>query len=136
MIRETRGEDEDDQYGSGGLTVLTNGNLVVTSFSDIVEGVSNVGSVTLVDGESGFKLNTITGDNASDYFGSTDFENGVFAPRNGNYAIISDQQDSETVTDAGSLILVSGTSGEQIGETLFGENSDDFRIRRAPYRRL
>ena len=124
------GSNTDDQVGSGGVTVLSNGNFVVASpLWD--SGVSNAGAVTWVSGSGGLtgavsSSNSLVGSNANDKIGS----GGVTALKlNGNYVVASplwngnlgaatwgngsDGSTKGTVSSSNSL--VGSTSGDNVG---------------------
>lgn len=114
-------DDDYDFYDTAKLTALTNGNLVLSVPDDKVNGVVKVGSVKLINGTTGAQIgSTISGDNASDYFGLN-----VKALSNGNFVIISIRDSVNGINSAGSITLVNGTTGAQIGSVLHGDNADD-----------
>ncbi len=122
------GDVIDDQLGEGrfghrGVTALSNNNYVIASPNDDENGLSDAGSVRLVNGSSGVQIgSTLAGNVAGDFLGS----GGVTALANNNYVIASPNDDENGLTDAGSVRLVNGTSGLQIGATLSGDNTSDF----------
>ena len=84
-----------DQFG-GSVTVLTNGNVVITSPNDDAGGGSTAagtgaGAVYLFNGQTGALISTLTGSNAGDQIGTklTYGGGGVFALPNGNFVIDS-----------------------------------------------
>ena len=84
-----------DQFG-GSVTVLTNGNVVITSPNDDAGGGSTAagtgaGAVYLFNGQTGALISTLTGSNAGDQIGTklTYGGGGVFALPNGNFGIDS-----------------------------------------------
>lgn len=109
-----------DQVGSGGVTVLANGNYVVKSpLWD--NSITDSGAVTWGNGATGISgavnsLNSLVGAKASDQLGS----GGVTALANGNYVIISPLWDN-LVTDVGAVTWGNGTSG--INGTVSSSNS-------------
>jgi hypothetical protein len=96
------------QFGYS-VTVLLNGNYVVTDpFYD--EGpVSNVGAVYLFNGITHAVISTLKGSTAEDHVGGA--SNGIIALTNGNFLVITPTWDNETATDAGAVTFVDGTSG-------------------------
>lgn len=138
VTREFIASFEDDQVldrigsgtndGNDGITVLTNGNFVIHSPYDQVNGISQAGSVILVDGTTGEQIgDTIAGDNAQDHMGGSPSEerDTVIPLSNGNFVLISIDDDVSGVTDAGSVALYSGTTGAQIGATFAGDDALD-----------
>lgn len=99
------GNNTNDNFGSGGVYQLSNGNIVINSPNDDV-GVSKAGSVTLIKESDGSILATITGNNADDYLGL----GGIVPLSNGNFAIFS-QQDDDGFTNNGTVKIVDGTTG-------------------------
>ena len=115
------GDVKDDYLGGSSVTALGNNNYVIASRYDDVGGVVNAGSVMLVNGATGEKIGTaLAGDKAEDQLGFS----GVTALVNNNYVIASALDDG-AVVNGGSVMLVSGTTGEKIGTTLAGDVKDD-----------
>lgn len=116
------GDVADDQLGADDLIVLGNDNFVVASRGDDEGGVVDAGSVRLVSGTTGAQIGlALVGDDTQDQFGSS----GVTALGNNNYAVSSGNDDVDGVIDAGSVRLVSGTTGAQIGAALVGDVAGD-----------
>ena len=117
------GDDSNDTLGDSSVTSLNNGNFVIASGNDDVGGVTDAGSVMLIDGSTGTQIgSTISGDDANDRLGSS----GILALSNGNFVIISNDDDVSGLADAGSVILVDGATGVQIGSTITGDDANDF----------
>ncbi|WP_419811998.1 hypothetical protein [Bacterioplanoides sp.] len=115
------GDANNDQIG-GDITVLPGGNYVIASASDNENGLEDVGSVRLINGETGQPIGQpLAGDNIGDSLGSR----GVRVLNNGNYVVASHLDDENSVTDSGSVRLINGRTGEQIGEAFVGDNQDD-----------
>lgn len=116
------GDTAGDQVGNGGIFVLGNGNYVVSSFLDN-EGVARAGSVRLYDGTTGLQIGpTLAGDNALDALSL----NGITVLGNNNFVVASDSDDVNGVSNSGSVRLVSGATGLQIGPTLAGDDVNDY----------
>jgi hypothetical protein len=101
-----------DAVNGFGVTVLANGNYVVSMpFWD--SGAStNAGAVTFGSGTTGVsgvitQDNSLVGSTLNDRVGSF----GVTALANGNYVVASTLWDNGAVTDAGAVTFGSGTSG-------------------------
>jgi hypothetical protein len=103
-----------DEVGSGGITALTNGNYVVSSYSwdNIASGTTNAGAATWGSGATGIKgsvspANSLVGTSANDYVGY------VTALTNGHYVVTSSGWDNPApaATDAGAVTWGSGTTG-------------------------
>lgn len=111
-----------DGLGSGGLFALANNNFVVVSTFDDEAGFTDAGSVRLVDGETGVQIGEVlVGDADTDRMGS----DGIIALANNNFIVVSLSDDENGVSRAGSVRLVDGTSGQQIGTTFAGDNDVD-----------
>ena len=111
-----------DSLGSSSVTALPNSHFVVASRLDDENGVFNAGSVRLIDGSTGVQIgNALVGDVANDRLGYS----GVTALPNGHYVIASSEDDENGVVDAGSVRLVNGITGIQIGSTLAGGDDSD-----------
>lgn len=100
------------------VTVLANGNFVVSSpyWSNAVK--SAAGAATWVDGNLGLtgavsSTNSLVGSTGGDYVASYFGEPAVFALANGNYVVRSPRWSSETVGAAGAVTWCSGTTGVQ-----------------------
>lgn len=101
-------DDFTEELGSQGITVLTNGNFVVTS--SLWNGER--GAVTLVNGETGLngvvtESNSLVGTHAFDQIGGA----GIRALPNGNYVIGSPNWDNGAAVDAGAITFGNGTTG-------------------------
>ena len=115
------GDSANDFFGSSGVTALANNNFVIASFLDDGGGVSNAGSVMLVNGATGVQIATLSGDSGSDQLGISS----VTALANNNFVIASLFDDAPGVVNAGSVMLVNGATGVQIGTTLSGDSASD-----------
>jgi len=116
------GDTQFDQLGSAGITALVNGNYAIASPNDEVNGVFQVGSVILFNGETGVQIgSSIVGDAPSDRLGSA----GITALANGNCVITSPYDDVGGIIDAGSIKLINGATGVQIGSSIVGETDSD-----------
>ena len=114
------GNATNDLLGASGITALTNNNFVIASpFDDV--GVSDAGSVMLVNGATGALIGTIVGDTASDQLGYSF----ITALTNNNFVIASENDNVGGITDAGSVMLINGATGAQIGSTLAGDTASD-----------
>ncbi|GAB6850536.1 beta strand repeat-containing protein [Paraburkholderia kururiensis] len=91
-----------NQHGSGGVTELSNGNIVVSSPQDNF-GASTAGAVYLYDGRTGALISTLAGSHAGDQVGN----NGVKALTGGNYVVDSSSWNGRM----GAVTWGSGTSG-------------------------
>jgi hypothetical protein len=107
------GSSIDNKVGSGGVTVLSNGNYVVSSPDwDYSGSDADIGAVTWGNGTSGTtgtvsSSNSLIGSTVSDKVGS----GGVTALTNGNYVVSSPDWDFLSVSDAGAVTWGNGTSG-------------------------
>lgn len=118
------GDMINDSLGSQGITALSNSNYVVVSQEDNVGNISAAGSVRLVDGNTGVQIGApIVGDVLGDFIGSS----GVTALANSNYVINSEFDDENGIVDAGSVRLIDGSTGLQIGTPIVG-NSEGVSI--------
>ena len=104
-------------YGNGAVTVLSNGNYVVTSGLWDNGTATNAGAVTWGSGSGGTvgfvsALNSLVGSTKNDYLGSDDgASNNVTALRNGNYVVSSKYWDNGTVVDVGAVCWGNGFGG-------------------------
>lgn len=118
----TEGDRNSDSIGLGGAVELSNGNYVVGSAAEDQSPFNNEGSVRLFDGSTGAQLNQINGLANNDQVGNQ----GIAALANGNYVIVSDQEDAPgPISDAGSVRIMDGSNGNLIGSTIYGEDADD-----------
>jgi len=115
------GDKADDYLGFTSITALPNNNFVIASRNDDVNGVVDAGSVMLINGDTGAQIGTIAGDNGQDYLGSSS----ITALPNNNFVIASRNDDVNGVVDAGSVMLINGDTGTQIG-TIAGDNGQDY----------
>ncbi|MFM9914042.1 MAG: filamentous hemagglutinin N-terminal domain-containing protein [Methylophilaceae bacterium] len=117
LISSIVGSTTNDQVGSNGITVLSNGNFVVRSsgWDNSVGAISQAGAVTWGNASTGFlggggavnSANSLIGVTAGDSIGSS----GVTALSNGNYVVGSGSWDNGGVVDAGAATWGNGTSG-------------------------
>ena len=110
-----------DSLGSDGITVLANDNFVIASRRDDEGGIGDAGTVRLIDGATGAQISVLSGDVFGDFLGS----GGVTAIPNNNYVIASPTDDEGGITNAGSVRLMNGVTGAQIGVTLAGDMASD-----------
>jgi filamentous hemagglutinin family protein len=100
------------------ITPLLNGNYVFSNFSADINGVVNAGTVILADGTTGTEISRLLGTLT---FGGR----GVpVALPNGNYVVVSSYADINGIDDAGTVILVNGTTGTEIS-SISGTNTGD-----------
>jgi hypothetical protein len=101
---------------------LGNGRFVVVADSYDVGGVVDTGIVRLFDSTTGAPVGAaLAGDTQGDRLGNRD----LLALQNNNFVIRSEHDDVGGVVDAGSVRLVSGVTGAQIGPTLAGDTTGD-----------
>lgn len=106
--------------GNGGVVALENGNYVVASFLEDNGPTTDVGAIRLMDGATGAQIGvTLYGDLVDDQLGRT----GITPLASGNFVIGSDLVDNGALVDAGSIALIDGTTGLQIGVTVYGEQA-------------
>jgi hypothetical protein len=116
------GETANDRLGGQRTVAVGNGNFVVTSTLDDENGIVDAGSVRLVSGSTGAQIGpALTGNQVEDFLGSER----VLALGNGNVVVVSPRDDVGGIVDAGSIRLVDGTTGLQIGPTLAGDTAGD-----------
>ena len=108
-----------DQFGQH-VAVLSNGNIVVTDPND-ASIVPSGGAVHLYRSSTRERIASIYGDVAFDQLGS----GGITVLNNDNIVISSPLDDELGVVDAGSVRLMSGVSGTQVGNVLMGDSGSD-----------
>jgi hypothetical protein len=106
------GSTTNDQVGFGGVSALSNGNYVVSSYGWDNAGILDAGAVTWGDGTSGITgvvsaANSLVGSTADDYVG----DYGVTALNNGNYVVSSPFWDDLGITNVGAVTWGDGASG-------------------------
>jgi filamentous hemagglutinin family protein len=106
------GSTAGDSVGSGGITVLTNGNYVVTSPLWNNGTANRAGAATWGNGATGTvgvvsAANSLVGSTANDQVGS----NGVTALTNGNYVVRSQTWGNGAAFQAGAATWGNGTTG-------------------------
>ncbi len=89
------------------ITVLTNGNYVVTDLSWDNGAIVDVGAVYLYDGSTHALISTLTGSRANDQVGSR----GITALSNGNYVVSIPSWDNGVIVNVGAVTWASGTTG-------------------------
>lgn len=119
QISVVEGSNSSERFGSGGgVTLLGNGNFVVANVSDASVN-SGAGSVRLIDGSTGNQISILSGDNSFDLVGSQ-----VAALGNNNYVVTATGDDTGFLVDVGSVRLMNGDNGNQIG-VVFGDDNND-----------
>lgn len=112
------GDDASDQFGSGPVVALTNGNFVFGSPNDDHTTTADQGSIILAD-SGGNEISRTYGD------GSGSFPNRLVALANGNYAAAAPGYDVGAFVGAGIVMLFNDGNGIQIGETIAGDKDGD-----------
>ena len=110
-----------DDFSGLTVTELVGNNFVLASPDDDISGVVNAGSVRLLNGLTAVQIGgTLSGDNANDLFGTN-----VTALVNGHFVIASHFDDENGLINVGSVVLVDGVSGTQIGNAIVGDADHD-----------
>ena len=132
LINFFSGSTADDRVGSGGITVLANGNFVVSSPYWSNDSFAGAGAVTWVDGSSGLSglvsaSNSLVGSVANDHVGAN--ANGyanIIALPSGNYVVPSPDWNNAAgaVTWANGGTRLSGvvSSANSLVGTVAGDN--------------
>jgi hypothetical protein len=112
LISMLTGTAANDHVGLGGVTVLSNGNYVVSSPNWDNGAVVDAGAVTWGSGTSGVAgavsaLNSLVGSTAGDRIGDM----GVIPLSNGNYVVSNPYWVNGAVTEAGAVTWGDGTVG-------------------------
>jgi Repeat of unknown function (DUF5650)/Secretion system C-terminal sorting domain len=131
------GVRNNDQAGSGGITVLSNSNYIVSSPNwDNGWETADAGAVTWGSGTTGVfgnisSSNSLIGNSTGDQIGN----GGVIALSDGNFVVKSPNFDNATTIDAGAVTLGNGAAGiddiitrcnSVIGSAAFGGASLNF----------
>ncbi|WP_165940079.1 T9SS type A sorting domain-containing protein [Dyadobacter psychrotolerans] len=124
QIKKIAGPAGSESFGLA-VTVLTNGNYVVTDPLHDIPGITNVGAVHLYNGITHALISTITGSGPSDQAGS----GGITALTNGNFVISSPQWRNGGSTQAGAATWGNGVTGISgvisIANSLVGSTPND-----------
>jgi hypothetical protein len=112
LISMLTGLKAGDQVGSGGVTVLSNGNYLVSSYHWHNGAVADAGAVTWGNGLTGVSgavttANSLVGTHTADNIGFTQ----VTALTNGNYVVSSPIWDNGATADAGAVTWGDGLTG-------------------------
>ncbi|AYQ29893.1 MULTISPECIES: filamentous hemagglutinin N-terminal domain-containing protein [unclassified Polaromonas] len=128
------GTQASDQVGSGngtGVTVLSNGNYVVSSPVWDNGAIADAGAATWVNGATGLvgpvsAANSFVGLQANDAVGNY----GITALTNGNYVVRSPLWDSGALVNVGAITWGNGSTGLvgsiNAGNSLLGSSASDF----------
>ena len=107
------------------VTVLPNGNVVITSPYSDINGVKDCGAVYLYNGKTHQLISSLYGSSASDMIGSWN----IVVLKNGNYVIQSPSWDNGSAINVGAVTwgnAYTGVSGIiSAGNSLVGTSSDD-----------
>jgi Repeat of unknown function (DUF5650)/Calx-beta domain/Divergent InlB B-repeat domain len=116
-----------DYVGSGGITVLSNGNYVIASPSwNLLSGAA-----TWCSGTSATPVGAVSGTNSviGGAFADQVSSGGIKALTNGNYVVSSPQADNGSTNAAGAATWGNGTTGTvgtvDITNSLMGSNTQD-----------
>jgi hypothetical protein len=106
------GTSANDNVGSDGVAILTNGNYLVKSATWNNGTIEDAGAVTWGSGSTGISgsvapANSLVGTSTNDNVGGS----GVTALTNGHYLVYSMYWDNETTEDAGAISLCDGQTG-------------------------
>ncbi|HEY9671776.1 MAG TPA: CHAT domain-containing protein [Waterburya sp.] len=135
LLGTINGSNANDRFGIGAITALPNGNYVFANPDADIGGIVNAGTVILANGGTGAEINRISGTNTNDRFGfrvanSIDNQplerNEVVALTNSNYVFGSRDADIGGIVDAGTVILVNGSTGAEINRISGTIASDRF----------
>lgn len=111
-----------DQIGNGPIVKLDNGNFVVSSTSENVDGKVFAGSVRLMNSATG----SVIGTKISGTYTFSQFGQKIIPLKNNNYVISTPIESNNGLSAAGSIVLVDGLTGTQIGNKIFGDNVSDY----------
>jgi hypothetical protein len=114
------GSSQGQRFGISGVTLLNNDNFVVSTVAAEINGISNAGLVVLINGQDGTEVARFSGDNENDFIGTN-----IVALANGNYVVASESDDISSISNAGSIILFNGSTGNEISR-FEGDTSDDY----------
>ena len=107
------------------VTVLSNGNYVITDPYFNNGSITGAGAVYLYDGITHTLISTLKGSGNSDFVGI----DGVIALPNGNFVVLSRSVDNGPIVDCGAITWVNGVTGLSgvvtPANSLFGTATDD-----------
>ena len=112
LISTVTGTTANDRVGSGGITVLENGDYVVLSPDVSRSGIPSVGAVTLGDQDVGISgtvsgANSLVGSNTDDFQSSTGSVTAKISPLpNGNFVLTAPDWANGSLSNAGMFALV------------------------------
>lgn len=131
LISTLTGTQTNDSIGSGGITVLKNGNFVIHSPSWDRGGIVDAGAVTWASGVSGISgvvgiENSLVGSIANDLVGELQAQ----ALSNGNYVLPCPHWNNAAAVDAGAAVWANGSTGRigslSASNALVGGTSFDY----------
>jgi hypothetical protein len=129
LISTLKGNTANDQIGNGGITVLANGNYVVSSQNWNNGSIERAGAATWCNGITGLAgtvnaTNSIVGSSTDDRVAG-----GVTALTNGNYVVSSPNWDNGSVVNIGAATWCNGITGTNgvisTGNSLVGSTVND-----------
>ena len=131
LISTLTGSTAGDQIGSGGITILSNGNYLVLSPQWDNGANADAGAITWCSATTGCKgivgaANSLVGNSSEDRL---DKEGGIRVLSNGNYLVSFPEWDNGAVANVGAVTWCSGTSGCQgpvsTANSLVGSTAED-----------
>lgn len=110
LISTLRGGGADDAVGSGGITILANGNFVVQSPLFSSGTAVYAGAVTRCSGSTGCS-GTVSAANSLVGSATYDSAGKAIALANGHYLVVAEQWDRGAMANAGAVVWCSGVTG-------------------------
>lgn len=130
LISTLTGSTAGDKVGSGGITVLANGNFVISSPEWHAGAAANAGAVTWINASSGLNgtvsaANSLVGGTAADRVGAS-----VMTLPNGNYLSVCSSWLNGQAAPLGAVTWCNGTTGitgpVSAANSLVGSTAGDF----------
>lgn len=100
-----------DGVGTDGVTILSDGDFVVSTFLWDNGAIADAGAATFCSGTSGCPIGVVSAANSSVGMAAGDLQSSVFPLPNGDYVIASLFWDNGTTANAGAVRHCSGTTG-------------------------
>lgn len=120
LVATFRGQAAGDQLGST-VTSLTNGNFIISAPLMDANGLNGAGVQILVNGTTGEEIARVSGDQANDGIGAS----GIREAGNGaTYVLASVSDDDGATLNAGSIMIVSASTGAVLNTIRGGAAND------------
>lgn len=121
VVGTTRGNSTGEQFGSNFAGSYTDSFIFSSTSADIGGIGADVGVVSIISRNTGLELGRVAGQSANEAFGSN-----IVALSGSTFLVQSALADVGAAIDAGTVVLVNASTGQQIGRVSGAASGDQF----------